>query len=138
MSLHNLLGSVQSLLDEHGISANVRIPDLVDGDIPGSMICITGDLSTSRTEMKRQSRDNVVMVRVDDASLDGLDSWIKSGVVSSRSEAAALFIKEGLSLRNQELGDLQASIDKVERAQEELRQKARTILGDDPTAESDE
>ena len=95
------------------------------------MICITGDLGASRTEMKRQPRDHVVMVRVDDESLEGLDSWITAGVADSRSEAAALFIREGLSLRSQELAELKVSIDKLEQAQEELRAKARTILGDD-------
>lgn len=129
MSLQDLLKSVQGMLDAHGITASVQIPDLLDGDASCRMICITGDLGTSRTKMRSQSRDHVVMVRVDDESLESLDSWIASGVAASRSEAAALFIKEGLTLRSQELSELEASIAKVERARDELRAKARDILG---------
>jgi hypothetical protein len=40
------------------------------------------------------------MVRVDDETLTGLDTWIKVGIAASRCEAAALFIGEGLTLRD--------------------------------------
>ena len=131
MYLQDILKSVQGLLDEHGVTASVQMPDLLDRGSSCRMICITGDLGTRRTQMKQQSRDNVMMVRVDDESIEALDSWIGAGVAASRSEAAALFIKEGLGLRGHELDQLRAPIDKVARAQKELREKARAILGDE-------
>lgn len=132
MNLHSLLESVQGLLDDHGISASVSsFPELADNDKSLRMICITGDLGASRNLMKKQSRDHVVMVRVNDESIEGLDAWIQAGVASSRSEAAALFIREGLQLRNHELSELRAAIDKVERAKAELKERARGILGEE-------
>lgn len=132
MNLHDLLESVQGLLDDHGIDASVSsFPELVDNDKSLRMICITGDLGASRNQMKKQSRDHVVMVRVNDESIEGLDAWIQAGVASSRSEAAALFIREGLQLRNHELSELRAAIGKVERAKAELKERARGILGEE-------
>ena len=132
MQLQALLESVQELLDEHGITANIEsAAGILEGGQTCRMICITDDLGSSRSKLKSQPRDHVVMVRVDANTVKGLDSWIKAGVASSRSEAAALFIREGLNLRNQELEELKGSIERVERAQEDLEKHARTILGDD-------
>lgn len=130
MALQELLESVRGLLDEYGVAAAVQaVPGVLESD-SCRMICITGDLGASRSEMKSRPRDNVMMVRVDDESLEGIDAWIKAGVANSRSEAAALFIREGLNLRGQELEELKESIEQVEQAKAELRSKARTILGE--------
>lgn len=132
MQLQELLTSVQSTLEEHGIVANIESSAaILEGGQTCRMICITDDLGSSRTKLKNQSRDQVVMVRVDGETIVGLDSWIKAGVAASRSEAAALFIREGLNLRGQELEELKGSIERVERAQQELHSKARAILGEE-------
>lgn len=131
VQLQEVLTSIQNTLEEHGIVANIESSAAIrEGGQTCRMICITDDLGSSRTKLKRQSRDQAVMVRVDEETIDGLDSWIKAGVAASRSEAAALFIREGLNLRGQELAELKGSIESVERALQKLRSKARSILGD--------
>lgn len=47
----------------------------------------------------------------------------------SRSEAAALFIQEGLKVREQELDQLGDALQGVEQAKERLREKARDVFG---------
>lgn len=51
--------------------------------------------------------------------------------VRSRSEAAALFIREGLKVRAEELERLRDALREVEDAKRRLREKARGVLGDD-------
>ena len=53
----------------------------------------------NRIPADRQTRDNVVMVRVDKDSLDRMDDLIEAGVVGSRSEAANYLITEGIKAR---------------------------------------
>ncbi|MDH3499442.1 MAG: ribbon-helix-helix domain-containing protein [Acidimicrobiia bacterium] len=89
------------------------------------------ELIESLKEMAGAPRDQVVMVRLDQESTRELDDWVKAGAVKSRSEAAALFIREGLRLRAGELHQLRDALDDVQAAQERLRQKAGEIFGDD-------
>jgi Arc/MetJ-type ribon-helix-helix transcriptional regulator len=69
------------------------------------------------------------MVRVDSETNDALDSWVQTGAVKSRSEAAALFIREGLRVRADELERLKGALDEVEAARERLRQQANHVFG---------
>ncbi len=71
------------------------------------------------------------MVRVDAVTLADLDAWVETGAVKSRSEAAALFIREGLKVRGAELRELKEAIDGVDEARSRLRKKAREVLGAD-------
>ena len=50
--------------------------------------------------------------------------------LKSRSEAAALFIREGLQVRGDELAELEEALQKVEKAKQGLRDKAKTVFGD--------
>ena len=70
------------------------------------------------------------MKRVDEDTRRKLDAWVASGAVKSRSEAAALFIQEGLKVRATELERLGDAIQAVEQAKERLRRKARDVFGD--------
>ena len=70
----------------------------------------------------RGSRDNVVMVRVDKASLDRLDELVEAGIMSSRSEAAAFLIGEGVKARQPLFDRIGEKIQEIRRAKEELRQ----------------
>ena len=70
------------------------------------------------------------MVRVDEDTRRKLDDWVGSGAVKSRSEAAALFIREGLKVRASELDKLGEAIQGVEEAKERLRKKARDVFGE--------
>ena len=89
------------------------------------------ELIDSLKEMATAPRDQVVMVRLDEESTRELDDWVRAGAVKSRSEAAALFIREGLRMRSSELNQLRDALDEVHDAQARLRRKATEIFGDD-------
>ncbi len=94
------------------------------------VVCLPVGLGSSLEELGKEVRDQVVMVRVDEDTRRKLDAWVASGAVKSRSEAAALFIQEGLKVRATELERLGDAIQAVEQAKERLRRKARDVFGD--------
>lgn len=69
----------------------------------------------------RGNRDNVVMVRVDKASLDCLDELVEAGIMGSRSEAAAFLISEGIKARQPLFDRIAEKIQQIRDAKEELR-----------------
>lgn len=99
------------------------------GTAPLKVVCVSSSLRESVEEMGGAARDQVVMVRVDAETAKTLDAWVQTGAVKSRSEAAALFIREGLKVRDQELKDLKDALSDVEQAKSKLREKARQVLG---------
>ena len=92
------------------------------------VVCVSPDLKAHAEEMSETQRDQVVMVRVDEETRDRLDDWVKTGAVKSRSEAAALFIREGLGVRADELERLREALHEVEEAQARLHKKASEIF----------
>jgi hypothetical protein len=98
------------------------------------VVCVAPDLAQAVREMGEEARDQVVMVRVDARTAGTLDAWVETGAVKSRSEAAALFIREGLTVRASELDRLKDALAGVEEAKERLRREARDVfnLDDDP------
>jgi Arc/MetJ-type ribon-helix-helix transcriptional regulator len=93
------------------------------------IVCMPAGLRESLNEMGKRPRGNVVMVRVDDPTITKLDNWVETGAVKTRSEAAALFIREGLKVREQELTDLEGALHRVDDAKDELRRRAREVFG---------
>ncbi len=93
------------------------------------IVCMPAGLRESLDEMGKRPRGNVVMVRVDDPTITKLDNWVETGAVKTRSEAAALFIREGLKVREQELTDLEGALHRVDDAKDELRRRAREVFG---------
>ncbi|MHC4423028.1 MAG: hypothetical protein ACYTE6_02455 [Planctomycetota bacterium] len=98
------------------------------------VVCVAPDLAQAVREMGEEARDQVVMVRVDARTAGTLDAWVETGAVKSRSEAAALFIREGLAVRASELDRLKDALAGVEEAKDRLRREARDVfnLDDDP------
>ena len=94
------------------------------------VVCVSPDLKDSVDEMAKSQRNNVVMVRVDEETQVKLDAWVEAGAVKSRSEAAALFIREGLKVRQAELEELDESLRDLQNARKRVREKAREIFGD--------
>jgi hypothetical protein len=93
-------------------------------------------------ELNTNPRDRVVMVRVDKDTSEALDAWVQTGALKSRSEAAALFMSEGLKIRTGELSQLKEGLEEVEEAKRRLHERAREVLGnvsgedDEPGGES--
>ena len=132
IDLSGLWEKVQSRLQERGI--DIEFPEGFDlfSDENGprvKVVCVAPDLKESVEEMGRQHRDQVVMVRIDAETLKSLDAWVAIGAVKSRSEAAALFIREGLKVRSDELEKLRDALREVQEAQERLKNKAQEIFG---------
>ena len=98
--LGGILGSIQQGLEEAGIGVDLS-GDCTTWSWPKNskrvkVVCVTPGLKDSVDEMGKSPRDQVVMVRVDTETSEALDAWVQTGAVKSRSEAAALFIREGL------------------------------------------
>jgi len=133
--LSGILGSIQKELEQAGIEV-----DLGGGCATWSwpkeskrvkVVCVTPGLKDSVDEMGKSPRDQVVMVRVDTETSEALDAWVQTGAVKSRSEAAALFIREGLRVRADELERLKGALEDVEAARERLRRQARHVFGEE-------
>ena len=126
---------IWSLIEEKLESLGVNLEEIAsavegEGGAKVKVVCVTPDLGESVRDLGKSPREHVVMVRVDEETLRKLDAWVETGAVKSRSEAAALFIREGLQVRGDELGELEDALEKVEKAKERLRKKAKTVFGD--------
>lgn len=69
----------------------------------------------------RTSRDNVVMVRIDDESLARVDELVDAGIMGSRSEAAAFLISEGIKGRQALFDRIAEKVQEIRRVKDELR-----------------
>lgn len=120
--------SIREKLHDKGIDIDAMC-SREGGAVRAKMVCIAPDLRESVEKMGETARDQTVMVRIDEATSKTLDEWVQTGYVKSRSEAAALFIREGLNVRATELDRMRDLIDQVEHAKERLREKAKEIFG---------
>ena len=130
----DVIDQISKTLEEHGI--DFRIAMAGDNFANCTVMCLTGDMKTTVAEMGRASRDQVVMVRVDEETKHELDAWVETGAVKSISEAAALFIREGINVRSGELDELRDAIEEVGDARKRLEEKAKEVIGD--TGSSDD
>jgi hypothetical protein len=129
-----ILAALQAGLKKAGVDVDVQGDTAAccsEGDARVKVVCVAPDLKDSVEEMGKAPRDQVVMVRVDEDTNAALNAWVETGAVKSRSEAAALFIREGLSLRADELARLKDALADVESARSRLRRQAREVFGDD-------
>ena len=130
----DLWTQISDTLAEHGIE--FRIGTGGDGNLADcTVLCLTEDMKTTVAEMGRNPRDQVVMVRIDEDTKHALDDWVETGAVKSRSEAAALFMREGIKVRSGELAQLREALDEVSAARRRLEQQARTVIGDIPNGD---
>jgi hypothetical protein len=131
----DLYTELTKTLEDHGIDFRIGLAG--DDDLANcTVMCLTGDMKTTVAEIGRSARDQVVMVRIDEDTSDTLDLWIETGAVKSRSEAAALFISEGIKVRSGELEQLREAIDDVNDAKHRLEERARQVIGEDSDADS--
>jgi len=132
---NGLIASIIETIESLGVEIGAEIEEelassLKDIKDEWKIVTITPDLGESVREMGESPRDHTVMVRGDEKTSNQLNSWVEIGAVKSRSEAAALFIREGLQMRADELAELEEALQKVETAKQNLRDKARTVFGD--------
>ena len=130
-SKNSLIDSIVETIESLGVEIGDEIEESIR-DIKGDwkIIGITPNLGESVREMGESPRDHTVMVRVDEDTSKRLDAWVEIGAVKSRSEAAALFIREGLQVRADELAELEEALATVEKAKQGLRDKAKTVFGE--------
>ena len=129
--LSDVWTEVSKALEDHGIDFRIGVGG--DGDLAEcTVMCLAGDMKTTVAEMGRTSRDQVVMVRIDEDTKNHLDDWIETGAVKSRSEAAALFMREGIKIRSGELAQLREALDEVGQAKRRLEEMAKQVIGDIP------
>lgn len=129
--------AIEAQLREQGIDLDTL--GSADADLPQvKVVCVAGDLHESVAELGKSPRGQVVMVRVDEDTSEALDAWVESGAVRSRSEAAALFIREGLKVRSAELQKLRDALRKVGLAKQQLRERAREVFGSGRPTEGDD
>ncbi len=124
----DILSMINEELKKEGIDLKKLGEDCLSG-IPFKVVCVASDLEDSLREMGEGTRDQVVMVRIDDETTESLDDWVETGAVKSRSEGAALFIREGLKVRAEELARLKDALADVKAAKEKLREQAKDVLG---------
>ncbi len=129
--------SIRDRLKEKGIDLDTGCCEAADQG-PLRVVCMAGGLSDSLKEMGRTSRDQVVMVRVDEDTSKKLDDWVATGAFKSRSEAAALFIREGLKVHARELDELDDALSGVEEAKDRLRQRVRQVFDREGEPEGEE
>ena len=122
---------VSEALEKHGIEFRIGTGGS-DNLADCTVMCLTGDMKSTVAEMGRAPRDQVVMVRIDEETKRALDDWVETGAVKSRSEAAALFMREGIKVRSGELEQLREALDDVGKAKQRLEEKARQVIGDRP------
>ena len=79
----------------------------------------------------RETRDSVVMVRLNKDSLQKIDELVDCQVTRSRSEAAALLINEGINARADLFNEVAEQAEIIRQARNRLRTLLGTDTGDD-------
>jgi hypothetical protein len=122
-----LIALVDEQLKKQGIDLEELRKDC-PSDTLVKIVCVAPDMKDSVRELSQGTRDQDVMVRIDEDTSNLLNDWVETGAVKSRSEGAALFIREGLKVRAQELAKLQGALEDVKTAKEKLRRQAKDVL----------
>ena len=126
INLSGIWTRIKKELEASGIDLDTDFCD--ESGSPVRVICMSGGLSDSLKEMGKTTRDQVLMVRCDEETTKKLDAWLETGAFKSRSEAAALFIREGLKVHARELDELEEALQGVEAAKDRLKKKAREVF----------
>jgi len=119
---------IQEKLREKGIDLDDLCCDRASGS-PVKVVCVSAGLDESFMEMGKSPRGLAVMIRTDEETSRTLDDWVETGYFKSRSEAAALFLREGLKMRADELDKLKGALGEVKAAKDKLHEKADEIFG---------
>lgn len=80
-----------------------------------------------RTAM--QGRGNVLMVRVNDDTLNHIDTLLQAGLFKTRSEAAAYLLHEGIGSKREVFDRISSTAGEITRLRDEMRS---ALSGDRP------
>jgi Arc/MetJ-type ribon-helix-helix transcriptional regulator len=75
------------------------------------------------------TRGNVLNVRVDDPSIEAIDSLISAGVFKTRSEAAAYLIQVGIESKSEVFGKVGETAKRITELREEMKDALRRGVG---------
>ena len=130
----NLDGNIKDILNKvadelKGVGIHMDCAEDDGKEKKVKVVVAVPDLKDSVDEMGEKPRGETVMVRISEEISSDLDAWVETGYFKSRSEAAALFLLDGLKLRSSELNKLNDAISDVKKAKDTLREKARDIFG---------
>ncbi|MDQ3702391.1 MAG: hypothetical protein M3442_15940, partial [Chloroflexota bacterium] len=78
-------------------------------------------------------RDTVVGCRVDADDLGAIDLLVEAGIRTTRSDAAAWFIREGIKAQQTLLDEVRGTVDEIRRLQERAQARARERDGEPPS-----
>lgn len=114
--------------DSHAGEAGRQLKDLLDGTARvgasfGEVFAKMGDIFSGR--------DHVVMVRVNQMTLDKIDHLVESGMFSSRSESAAYLLAKGINADYELFERISSKVEEINRLREELK----SIVDDQKTTE---
>lgn len=113
----------------------VDVAALTGGDqLPANarVVVVQASMDAARKSLSDMARDQVIMARVDLETAQALDRWVEVGLAKSRSEAAALFMREGLKIREADLTRLADAFENFDSARDRLKREAANILGEPP------
>jgi hypothetical protein len=124
MSKKTLDAGIAAALEGMGVDVEA----LMQGD-GTRVVVVQASMEDAVKSLSSGARDQVVMTRINAQTAQALDQWVDAGVAKSRSEAAALFLQEGLKIRQPELDELSGALETLERARKAVKVKAQTLLG---------
>jgi tyrosyl-tRNA synthetase len=107
----------------------VDVDALLQGGEGARIVVVQASMEEAVKTLSSGSRDQVVMTRINADTAQALDSWVDAGVAKSRSEAAALFLQEGLKIRQPELQELSDALKTLKSARAAVKAKAKALMG---------
>ena len=105
------------------------------GEAAASGVEVLGENLKQTLQGALAGRENVVMVRLNTESLSRLDELVDAGFVSSRSEAAAFLIGEGVKAKSDLFQRISDKIGRIRKAKDELRELLEEPVNQGPERE---
>jgi ATP-dependent Clp protease ATP-binding subunit ClpA len=84
-------------------------------------LAIASDSLMANALRGEQTKNNVVMCRLDDTDMDAIDTLIEAGVRANRSDAASWLIKVGLGSKRAVLDSVRDKVQEIRRIREDAR-----------------
>lgn len=94
-----------------------------------AQVCCVGGVGLSKAmEDALADRDHVIMCRVNDPTLESIDTLVEAGLCDSRSTAAAFLIQEGIKADAELFNRIRDVTQKISALKSELRHLIEPVL----------